>query len=144
MLSNIGAKPQDIDAMGGQSQMLGDFMQHALKGGNAFSMLSNASANLPGYMNQLRDYQQNINSNSTNGQISPFAATLEDQIGDKAGMARLLASLQAPGLGGLAQPWANALQGSLSGANQRMLTDFGNAPAGTQPPSFMDYIFGKG
>lgn len=145
MLSNIGAKPNDVGAMGGEGQMFGDFLKSSLAGGNIFGQLRNAASNLPNYVNQLRDYQDQVAGGNIQGpQISPFAAALEELMGDQGGMGKLLTSLYAPSLGNLAQPWAAGLQDSLTGATNRMANDFARSGDIQNPPNFFDYIFGRG
>lgn len=145
MLSNIGAKPNDIGGMGGEGQMFGDFLKSSLAGGNIYGQLRNAASNLPNYANQLRDYQGQVASGGIQGpQISPFAAQLEELMGDQGGMGKLLTSLYAPTLGNLATPWASALQDSLTGATNRMSNDFARGGDILNPPNFFDYIFGRG
>lgn len=145
MLSNIGAKPNDIGGMGGEGQMFGDFLKSSLAGGNIYGQLRGAASNLPNYVNQLRDYQSQVKDQSIQGpQISPFAAALEEMLGDAGGMGKLLTSLYAPSLGALAQPWASGLQDSLAGATNRMANDFSRSGDPLNPPNFFDYIFGRG
>jgi hypothetical protein len=145
-LSNIGAKPTDIQGMGGQGKMFGDFLQNAIGGGgNIFSTLSNTFSQLPQYMNQLRDYQNQVKSGGiAGGQISPFAASLEDQLSSPSGMGNLMTSLIAPSLGSLGRPYAGALQDVLGAQNNRMLNEFGQSGNLANPPNFFDYVFGRG
>jgi hypothetical protein len=146
-LTNIGAKPNDIQGMGGQGQMFGDFLKHSLGqgGGNIFGTLASTAANLPMYMNQLRDYQGQVKNGSIqNGDVSPFAASLEDQLSGPQGMGNLMTSLYAPSLGALARPWAGGLQDVLASKNRQMLTDYGNQPDKLAVPNFFDYVFGRG
>lgn len=144
MLSNIGAKPDDIGGMGGQPQMFGDFLKSSLAGGNIFGQLRGAASQLPGYVDQLRGYQDQVGAGTIqNGQISPFAAALEEMLGDAGGVGKLLTSLYAPGLGSLAQPWASSLQDSLAGTTNRMANEFAQSGNPLSPPNFFDYVWRK-
>lgn len=145
MLTNIGANPNDVNAMGGTGQMFGDFLKGQLSGGNIFNTLSGVSSQLPQYMNQLRDYQEQVKGGAfANGGISPFAAALEDQIGDASGMGRLMTALQAPGLGSLGQSWAGALNSGLGAKQNAMWNQFAQGGDPQNPPNFFDYVFGRG
>jgi uncharacterized protein YidB (DUF937 family) len=141
-LSNIGAKPDDIQAMGGPEQMLGNFMQGQIKNGNVFSTLAQAGSNLPGYMNQIRDYQGKVGSMDPT-QISPFASMLEGQLSDAQGVGGLLQALYAPGLGGLAKDWMSGVNANLAGTTNRYARDFAENGNMADPPNFFDAVFGR-
>lgn len=146
MLSNIGAKPDDIGGAGGQGQMFGDFLKSSLGGGNIFGQLRGAASQLPNYVGQLGDYQNQVKAGGIQGsQISPFAAALEEMMNDPQGMGKILTSLYAPSLGSLAQPWAGGLQDSLASTTNRYANDFAGGKAGsvTDPANFFDYVFGR-
>lgn len=145
MLSNIGAKPDDIGGEGGMGQMFGNFLKSSIGGGNVFGQLRGAASQLPQYANQLRDYQGAVKGDE-NMAISPFAAALEELFNDPQGLTRLMTSLQAPGLGSLARPWAGALEDRMAATTNRYANEFAGGKAGSveDPANFFDYVFGRG
>lgn len=152
-LSNLGAQATDVAGAGGPAKMFGDFLLNELQKGSVFGSLNNAAKNMPNYMGQMRDMQDQIGAGTMEvGNLSPFATDMEKYTTNANGLGRLLASIQAPGLGDLGQSWSRGIGNILTG-NQVQSTEgwmtendarqrTGMAPS--EMPNFLDVIFPRG
>ncbi len=143
-LSNIGAKGDDIEGMGGVGQMFNQFLQGQLSNGSIFSTLANARQNMGNYANQMNQLYGQVGTQDMSN-LAPFLGQLDEQLNDPSGFARLYSSLAAPGLGPLGQSMDRAIKNNVYGAarNRLLPPEQGGQQDLLTGPTFFDYIMGR-
>lgn len=118
IIQNAGARPEDVDAMGGTGAMFGSFLQDVLGRGAINSTLRDANSALgspgSGVFQTLSTYLDNLDNG---GAVNPYLNMLYERMDNPNEMGNLLGSLTAPRLGpALGQSYQRGLGASLGGS----------------------------
>lgn len=145
-LSNIGAKNSDIQGEGGVGNMFGNFLRSQLQGGDVFGTLANASSNLGNYAGQMRSMYDKLPT-MNQADAPPFLKELDEMLSNPMALAKMIGSLNAPGLGPLGQSYESSLRSNIfsqaqnrlrppdQGGQEDLITDAG--------PTFFEWIMGR-
>jgi hypothetical protein len=140
MMSNLGKNAEDVQGAGGEGEMFKQFLSGALGGNNGISAaLSSATSGMPGFLQQLTQIQNQMNSGSTLPSTNPFAQYIMDAMADPQGAAGLFGSLTTPFMSQrVGQSYLGGLQ-DVAGQGLRNRAD--DLTRSGEPRNFWDYLF---
>lgn len=102
-----------LDSMPDPSADFGSWLRGQLGGGTLFNSMNQSAGNFDNTVKAMKEYEAGLaGGNATGASISPYAAALNDMMGNNNGMGALstYASLRTPSLGALAPAWTQGVQ----------------------------------